>query len=59
MRFPREPKEHSVRGIRVDDLKLIREFLAGERAHQGPQDEETPLKDHLGRIRELLGITLK
>ncbi|MDQ7823540.1 MAG: hypothetical protein RDV48_12145 [Candidatus Eremiobacteraeota bacterium] len=41
------------------DVRLIQEFLEGKDRHKGFQDEETSLKDHLQRLRILLGIDLK
>ena len=42
-----------------NELTLIQEFLEGKKVHQGvPGDGigETPLKSHLPRLRELLGL---
>lgn len=47
-------KVHSVQGINSDDLKLILEFLEGKFVHKGAQDAETPLKEHLERLEQLL-----
>ena len=47
---------HRVNGISSNDLLLITEFLAGETKHKGSQGRETPLKDHLPRLRQLLGL---
>ena len=45
---------HRVQGVTSEDLKLIAEFLAGKDKHVGAQDRETPMKDHISRLRELL-----
>lgn len=52
-------EKHTCKGIRDDDLKLIKEFLEGSPVHKGAQDQETPLKDHLPRLQQLLGITIE
>ena len=38
------------------DIRLIHEFLSGSLVHKGYADEETPLVDYMGRIKELLGV---
>lgn len=43
-------------GVTKTDLQVLREFLEGKLAHVGSMDEESPLKDHLPRIHELLGM---
>ena len=45
---------HRVQGITSDDLTLIAEFLAGKEKHVGERGSETPLKDHISRLQELL-----
>jgi len=45
---------HRVQGITSDDLTLIAEFLAGKKKHVGERGSETPLKDHISRLQELL-----
>ena len=54
-----EPTPHRMSGITSNDLKLIAEFLAGKAKHTGPQDGETPLKNHTERLGELLGIDVE
>ena len=39
-----------------EDLGLLRDFLGGKLAVKGAQDFETPLKSHLPRLRQLLGV---
>ena len=41
---------------KTEDLNLLLEFLEGKTIHSGPTGGETPLKDHLPRIRKLLGL---
>jgi hypothetical protein len=47
------------RGVQADDLDLVLDLLAGEVVHRGSSDEESALKDHLPRLRELLGMEEK
>ncbi|MGV8120204.1 MAG: hypothetical protein AB2L14_10635 [Candidatus Xenobiia bacterium LiM19] len=44
------------RNIRSEDLILIREFMEGKDRHRDSYDFETPMKDHLKRLNELLGV---
>jgi len=46
------------RGVTSTDLSILREFLNGRIEHDD-QSGATPLKDHLPRIRELLGLDEK
>jgi hypothetical protein len=39
-----------------DDLRLLRDFFAGKDVKVGPQDDETPLKRSLPRLRNLMGL---
>jgi hypothetical protein len=55
-RYPDHKDEYRAKGVNSEDLVLIREFLEGSDRHKGAQDIETPLKNHLPRLRELLGI---
>ena len=43
------------RGVDGDDVRLISEFLAGQQVHHDEHGGETALKEHLSRLRELLG----
>ncbi len=48
------------RGVRTEgvtdvDLQLLNEFLSGKLTHEGAAGRETPLKEQLPRIRQLLG----
>jgi hypothetical protein len=56
VRYPGEKEPHRTRGVSVNDLKLIREFLAGKKKHTYSNDAEEPLKKHVDRIGELLGL---
>ena len=51
-----QEKPHRAALRDIDDLKLILEFLEGKKVHAGAQGAETPLKNYLPRIRELLGL---
>jgi hypothetical protein len=59
LRYSGEKEKHLVHNVSAMDLKLIREFLSGEDKHRAGRDVESPLKDHLKRIEELLGISIE
>ena len=48
-------KSNIVTKVTPNDLLLLNEFFLGKRVHDAGQDAETPLKDCLPRLRELLG----
>ena len=50
-----EEKAHYTEHVTANDLKLLLEFLEGKLVHKGAADWETPLKDHIKRLEELLG----
>jgi len=52
-------KKHRVEDVTNDDLVLISEFLSGSDKHKDSGDVETPLKDHIKRLSELLGVEVK
>jgi len=56
VRIPGEAEPHRTAGIRSDDLVLVQEFLSGADRHRGDNDGESPMKSHLKRIEELLGV---
>ncbi len=58
MRYPEDEGKppHRVAGVNADDLRLLSEFLSGKEKHKDDYDSETPIQNHMGRIRELLGI---
>lgn len=47
---------HRCINIKSEDLILIREFMEGKDRHRDSYDFETPMKDHLKRLNELLGV---
>lgn len=58
-KWPGQEKPHRATVRNPNELTLIQEFLEGKMVHQGiPGDGrgETPLKNHLPRLRELLGL---
>jgi hypothetical protein len=59
IKYKGEETPHRCEYVTLDDLRLLREFLAGYRKHTGPYDNKTPLKDHLERLSELLGIEIE
>lgn len=56
VRYPGQPEPHRVWGVTSDDLRLIAEFLSGKNKHVSANEGETPIKDHLKRLEELLGV---
>jgi hypothetical protein len=48
--------EKRTRGVSEQDLTMLSEFLRDQLKHEGDTGTETPLKDLLPRIRELLGM---
>ena len=53
-----EDKQHRIEGVTNEDLILINEFLSGSNIHKSDMDYETPLKDHIKRLSELLGVEI-
>jgi hypothetical protein len=51
-----DPKEQTIWGIDNTDLDLLAEFCQGENIHKDDYDFETPLKNHMARLQELLRI---
>lgn len=49
--------EHRTAAITSEDLRILAGFLDGKVVDTGPQDRETPLRDHSARIAQLLGLT--
>lgn len=59
VQWPDQAKPHRASLRNPNDLELILEFLEGKKVHQGIAGDgigETPLKNHLPRLRELLGL---
>ena len=52
-------KPHRVEGITTKDLVLINEFLSGSDKHQGDFGVETPLKNYIDRLEQLLGVEIE
>ncbi len=52
-------KVHSTRGVHGVDIKLIQEFLNGSKKHTMSNGEEEPLKKHIPRLEQLLGVKVK
>ncbi len=52
-------KEHKTCGIIMFDIKILSDFLNGSEVYKGFYDEETPLKEYIPRIEELLGVKMK
>ena len=50
-----DQKPHVVERVSANDIRLLREFLAGKLIHVESNDAETPLRHHLPRLQTLLG----
>jgi hypothetical protein len=55
LRFEGEPNPQTVPNITPNDLQLLLELVTGKAVHDGGAGGESALKDHLPRLRELLG----
>jgi len=47
---------HTAVGVTPADLQLLEEFLSNKIIHDSGQRGETPLRDRIPRIQELLGV---
>ncbi|MCY3019216.1 MAG: hypothetical protein NTW87_09350 [Planctomycetota bacterium] len=56
VKYPDQAAPHRVTGVTADDLRLVKEFLVGARKHVFSNDGETPLKQHMPRLEQLLGV---
>ena len=57
--YPDTGKTHRTVDINLNDLRLLKEFTEGRTAHSESNDRETPLKNHIERLEQLLGVTLE
>ncbi len=57
-RYKEETRENRVCGIHDEDLIVLREFFDGKLTHSDDYDYETPLKNKLTRISQLLLIEI-
>jgi len=55
VRFTGDWTGHVTEGVSTDDLELLKDFMSGSDKHIGSQGRQTPLKDHLDRLEQLLG----
>jgi hypothetical protein len=53
-----DDKTRDVESIKHDDLRILREFLAGKVKAKGDNEGEAALKDSLPRLQELLGVKI-
>jgi hypothetical protein len=51
-------KTRDVEDIKADDLRILRDFLAGKVMYRDYANHEMPLNDSLSRLQELLGMKL-
>jgi hypothetical protein len=56
VKYPGKSASIVTRGVNSEDLRILSEFLAGRDRHAGETGRETPLKDYLTRLEEMLGI---
>jgi len=59
VKYSDEEALHRCEEITIDDLRLLNEFLSGEYKHVSDYDAETPLKNHVKRLSELLGVEIE
>ena len=50
------PEPHRVAPVSLEDIQLLSEFLSGGDKHDGSMRGESPLKDHVKRLAQLLGV---
>lgn len=56
--FEGEARPRQTRAVSSQDLLILTEFLQGSLVHAGAYGGTTPLKHHLARLQELLGVEL-
>lgn len=59
IRYSDDNSEHRTCPVYPQDFVLLNEFLSDSLKHHGDYDEESPLKDHIDRIKTLLGFDIK
>ena len=59
VRYPGEKKPHRVRNVSSSDLEILQLFITGQDRVAGFTGTETPLKEYLPRLQELLGIKIR
>lgn len=55
----KDDRTHRTRSVNQTDLRMLRDFLRGEKAYETFNEGSQPLKDRVPRLRELLGLTDK
>ncbi|MFH0864669.1 MAG: hypothetical protein V1904_00635 [Bacteroidota bacterium] len=58
-KFAGETTENTLCDIDSDDMQLLYEFMKGKLTHKDDYDNETPLKNYMERLNQLLGVTIK
>jgi hypothetical protein len=59
IKYKGDPKEQIIWGISRTDLDLLAEFCQGKNIHSDNNDFESPLKNYMNRLQELLKIKVK
>jgi hypothetical protein len=55
----KDGKSRDIENITHDDLRILHDFFAGRLLTKDDRDFESPLKDRLPRLQELLGVKLE
>lgn len=58
VKYKGQSEPNVVKGVSGNDLKLLWEFFNGQNKHSDNYDNETPLKNYLERLEELLGVSV-
>jgi hypothetical protein len=57
--YEEDVEPHRAKGVRPDDLLLIKDFVEGKTKHTCSTDRQTPMKNHVKRLADLLGIDME
>lgn len=58
IKYTDQPEPRIIKGISLNDLVILQEFLNDKKIHKGANDREEPLKKYTDRLSYLLGIEL-
>ena len=56
-KFAGDTIKHEVCEINAEDMKLLNEFLKGKLTHKDSYDYETPLKNYISRLENILDLS--